>query len=197
VLYLLTSVSVVVYFGRDRAGEPVWNTLISPIVAGVLMIAGISVAVAKFRNAQRRLAGNRDRPPRQHRCGVRRRCRRRDPAPPTTICHVVNRNPDLPCEAPKSRARGAHAWENIVIFLYSRYRSDSLKLDRRQHGQSQQTPAPYPPSSTPCQEADTTARRTETGGSRDTADPCDRRQVLLTGVHDEHEGGVDREHVGA
>ena len=48
VLYLLTSVSVVVYFGRDRAGEPVWNTLISPIVAGVLMIAGISVAVANF-----------------------------------------------------------------------------------------------------------------------------------------------------
>ncbi|GHE78760.1 amino acid permease [Amycolatopsis deserti] len=49
VLYVLTSVSVLVWFRRDRRGEPVWHTTVSPALAAILILAGIVLLVDNFR----------------------------------------------------------------------------------------------------------------------------------------------------
>lgn len=48
VLYFLTSVSVVVYFRRTGLDRRLWNTVIAPIAAAVLIVAGTVLVIRNF-----------------------------------------------------------------------------------------------------------------------------------------------------
>ncbi|WP_433799950.1 APC family permease [Actinomycetospora sp. CA-084318] len=48
VLYLLTTISVVLFFRGQRTEEPRWNTTVSPVLAGLLILAGLVVLVSNF-----------------------------------------------------------------------------------------------------------------------------------------------------
>ncbi|MFJ8812328.1 APC family permease [Amycolatopsis thermoflava] len=48
VLYVLTSVSVLAWFRRDRRGESTWHTRYSPALAAVLILAGIVLLIVNF-----------------------------------------------------------------------------------------------------------------------------------------------------
>ncbi len=47
-LYIVTSIAVLVYFRRDRADERPWNTIIAPGLSVVLMIGTLSIILANF-----------------------------------------------------------------------------------------------------------------------------------------------------